>query len=156
MNEINKKISVITVVKNGMPFVKSAIKSFTLQTYQNKEMIIVYSPSNDGTEEYLKNIKEENIIVKKDVTSKNRYGSINVGIDLSKGEIFGLLHSDDVFYNEKILDLISKNISNEIDLIYGDILYSETHNLKKIKRVWKSSKFNITQLIKLEVYYYHC
>ena len=39
----NKKISIITVVKNGMPYIKSAIKSFELQDYQNKELIIIYS-----------------------------------------------------------------------------------------------------------------
>ena len=45
---MNKKISIITVVKNGMPFLKSAIKSFDLQTYDNKELIIIYAPSSDG------------------------------------------------------------------------------------------------------------
>ena len=37
------KVSIITVVKNGMPFLKDAIKSFELQEYKNKELIIVYS-----------------------------------------------------------------------------------------------------------------
>ena len=54
---MKKKISIITVVKNGMPFLKSAIMSFNLQSYKNKELIIVYASSNDGTEEYLQNFK---------------------------------------------------------------------------------------------------
>ena len=45
----NKKISIITVVKNGMPYIKSAIKSFELQDYRDKELIIIYSKSDDGT-----------------------------------------------------------------------------------------------------------
>ena len=37
------KISIITVVKNGMPFLKESMKSFNSQNYKNKELIIVYS-----------------------------------------------------------------------------------------------------------------
>ena len=48
-----KKISIITVVKNGMPLLKEAIKSFDNQEYENKEHIIVYSSSSDDTEKYL-------------------------------------------------------------------------------------------------------
>ena len=54
------KISIITVVKNGMPFLKNAIKSFELQKYKNKELIIVYSKSNDGTENYIKSLSKKN------------------------------------------------------------------------------------------------
>ena len=77
---MNKKISIITVVKNGMPFLKSAVKSFNLQKYDNKELIIVYSPSKDGTEEYLESLNYPNIIIKKDLHSKTKFGSINLGI----------------------------------------------------------------------------
>ena len=66
----NNKISIITVVKNGMPFLKTSIKSFRMQTYINKELIIVFAPSQDGTEEYLNTINDKNIIVKKDKFQK--------------------------------------------------------------------------------------
>ena len=39
----NKKISVITVVKNGIPYIEEAIKSYKSQNYSNKELIVVYS-----------------------------------------------------------------------------------------------------------------
>ena len=46
------KISIITVVKNGMPYLIDCLKSFQLQNYSNKEHIIIYSDSTDGTEEF--------------------------------------------------------------------------------------------------------
>ena len=52
------KISIITVVKNGMPFLKESMKSFNSQNYKNKELIIVYSDSTDATVEYIKKIKK--------------------------------------------------------------------------------------------------
>ena len=54
------KISIITVVKNGMPFLKDAIKSFELQKYRNKELIIVYSKSIDETENYINSLSKKN------------------------------------------------------------------------------------------------
>ena len=52
------KISIIMVVKNGLPFIKSAINSYNSQKYKNKELIIVCSPSFDGTEKFLINLKK--------------------------------------------------------------------------------------------------
>ena len=139
---MNKKISIITVVKNGMPFLKSAIKSFKLQKYNNKELIIVYAPSKDGTEEYLESLNNPNIIIKKDFESTTKFGSINLGINISSGIIVGLLHSDDVFFNEKILDQIAEKFNEEIDFLYGNVLFSKSDDLSHINRIWKSKKFN--------------
>ena len=94
------KISVITVVKNGIPFLKDAIKSFELQKYKNKELIIVYAKSNDGTENYIKSLLKKNYKIIKD-NSNNRYKAINEGIKKCKGNIIGLLHADDIFFNNQ-------------------------------------------------------
>ena len=37
----NPKISIITVVKNGMPYLIDCLKSFRLQDYSNKEHILM-------------------------------------------------------------------------------------------------------------------
>ena len=143
---INKKISIITVVKNGMPYLKNSIKSFKLQNYNNKELIIVYSKSNDETESFLNDIKYENIFIKKDETSENRYGSILKGIQYASGEIFGLLHSDDIFYNENVLTTIATNFKTDLDCIYGNIIFCKKQNLNIINRVWISQIFDEKKL----------
>ena len=142
----NNKISIITVVKNGMPFLKTSIKSFRMQTYINKELIIVFAPSQDGTEEYLNTINDKNIIVKKDIISKTKFGSINLGIGLSSGKYFGLLHADDVFYDENTLKYISNAFKENINCVYGNVLFANKNNLKSINRVWKSKKFKKNNL----------
>ena len=136
------KISVITVVKNGMPYLPVSIKSFELQEYENKELIIVYAPSNDGTEEYLEKCKYKNIKIIKDEKSKTKFGSINLGINNSTGDFFCLLHSDDIFFKEKTLNEISKNFDNDINLIYGDVIFSKKNDLTTIVRKWKSKNFD--------------
>ncbi len=140
------KISIITVVKNGMPFLKTSIKSFMMQNYKNKELIIVFAPSNDETEEYLKQIKNENIIIIKDEYSKTKFGSINLGIKSSTGKYFGLLHSDDVFFSENTLNEISNGFKNNVNCVYGNVLFTDKNNLNYAKRVWKSKIFKKNNL----------
>ena len=141
MIKMKKKISIITVVKNGMPFLRSSIKSFELQNYNNKELIIIYAKSNDGTEEYLKSLNHSNIFIKEDLNSKTKFGSINIGLKISSGEIVGLLHSDDVFYSENTLSEIVYKFDNDADLIYGNVLFSKVNDLSSINRIWKSKIF---------------
>jgi glycosyltransferase len=123
------------VVKNGMPYLKDAIKSFELQKYKDKELILVYSKSNDGTENYIKSLSKKNYKIIKD-NSNNRYKAINKGIKKSNGRIIGLLHADDIFFNSQILCNIFAHIK-KYDIVYGGIYFAERNNLKKIKRIWE-------------------
>lgn len=134
------KISIITVVKNGLPYLKSAIHSVKNQINFNEiEHIVVCSPSTDGTEQYLKKVKGIKLIM--DRKSLNKFGSINIGIKKSSANIIGLLHADDVFYEKNTIKKILKKFSNKIDAIYGNILFSEKKKISTIKRKWLSSNF---------------
>ena len=124
------KISIITVVKNGMPFLKDAIKSFELQKYRNKELIIVYSKSIDETENYINSLSKKNYKIIKD-NSNNRYKAINKGIKKSSGDVIGLLHADDIFFNNQTLFDVCTHI-DKYDIVYGGVYFAERNNLKKI------------------------
>ncbi len=139
-----KKISIITVVKDGMPDLKNAIKSFDDQSYQNKEHIIVYSKSIDNTEEYLNTIKSKSRIILQDNNTGNKFDSINIGMNNSNGDLIGLLHSDDEFYNQDVLSNIEKKFREDINFLYGNILIVSKNN--NIIRKWKSKKFNIKKI----------
>ena len=121
----NSKITVITVVKNGMPYIEDSINSFHSQVYKNKELIVVYAKSIDGTEEFLK--KKKNKIDKLifDNKSQNKYEAINLGIKKSTGNIIGVLHADDFFLNKDVLKTIANvhNKDKSIDLTYGNVLF---------------------------------
>ena len=144
MSKKKIKISVITIVKNGMPYLKDTISSFNSQTLKEKEHIIVYSPSEDKTKEFLISQKKKFFI---DCKSPNKFGAINLGIKKSKGELIGLLHADDFYPNNKILERIYDFYkSQKSDLIYGNVKFCKKNNKKKIVRYWKSEKFNIKKL----------
>ena len=100
MRKIQKsKISIITVVKNGMPYIEDSINSFNSQNYKNKELVVVYSESTDGTKQFLDKNKNkiDQLII--DNKSSNKYGSINLGIKKATGNIIGVLHALNIFSN---------------------------------------------------------
>lgn len=137
------KISIITVVKNGMPFLKESINSFNSQNYKNKELIIVYSDSTDSTVEYIKKNKKKNFQIIRDKKSKNKFGPLNLGIKKSKGNIIGILHSDDFYPRKNVLKNIVKTFkSKRCDVVYGNLLFCKNNKKKKIVRKWLSSTFN--------------
>ena len=140
------KISIIMCVFNSMPYIASSIESFRKQKYKNKELIIVYSKSKDNTEDYLKTINDKNI--KKFNFNGSIYKSLNFGIEKSKGEIIGVLHSDDIFFSEFVLSHVVKECKkSKTDVIFGNILFSEKNDLTKITRSWTKidikKKYNI-------------
>lgn len=142
----NPKISVITVVKNGMPYLKACLKSFELQNYPNKEHVIIYSKSNDKTEDFLFKNKKKIDILYKDIKSKNKFGSLNIGIKLSRGQIICWLHADDIFFNNNTLSKVIKYFNKKTNCIYGNILFSDKNDLLRINRKWISKKFILTSL----------
>ena len=144
MRKIQKsKITIITVVKNGMPYIEDSINSFHSQKYKNKELIVVYSKSIDGTEEFLNNNKNKIDKLIFDNKSQNKYGSINLGIKNATGNIIGVLHSDDFFVNEDILEKIAHTHEKDksIDLTYGNVLFCKRNNVNKIFRYWMSESY---------------
>jgi glycosyltransferase len=128
-----------------MPFLKDAIKSFELQKYRNKELIIVYSKSIDETENYINSLSKKNYKIIKD-NSNNRYKAINKGIKKSSGDVIGLLHADDIFFNNQTLFDVCTHI-DKYDIVYGGVYFAERNNLKKIKRIWKPTNLNKNSIL---------
>ena len=140
------KITIVTAVKNGMPYLKDAIKSFELQDYKKKELIIVYSTSNDGTDNYLDSLKKKYKIFL-DKNTNNKFDAINIGIKKSTGDVIGLLHADDIFFDYKTLSKVADKIKkNKLDGAYGGVYFSKKNNLKIINRIWEAKNFQKKKL----------
>ena len=134
------KVSIITIVKNGMPNLPDSLESFKKQSYKNKELIIVYSKSYDKTLRILKSSK----IIKKIIYQKkpNLYNAINLGLKNISGDVIGILHSDDIFFSSKSLEVVMKSyIKDKFDIAYGNILISKKNNFENIIRNWKSNPY---------------
>ena len=107
------KISVITVCFNSDKTIEKTINSVINQNYKNIEYIIIDGGSTDDTikiiNQYRKNFSK--FISEKD---NGIYSAINKGIKLATGDIISVLHSDDFYFNEKVLsDVVNSFIINE-------------------------------------------
>lgn len=135
------KISIITIVYNNVHCIESCIKSVLGQTYSNIEHIIIDGGSTDGTQEVINPYisKLGYYISEKD---KGLYNALNKGIKEATGDIIGILHSDDLFYDSNVFEKIVNSFKDSnADLIYANGQYVERENIKKIKRIYKSNPF---------------
>lgn len=139
------KISVITVVYNNVRTIRTAIESVLSQTYSNIEYIIVDGGSNDGTVEIINEYydKISLFISEKD---DGIYDAMNKGVSKATGDIIGILNSDDLYENNKILELIATQfiIFNDLDILYGDLVYVSNDDISKVVRSWKSCNYDDT------------
>jgi len=136
------KITVITPVFNGQETIKSCIESVLIQSYPDKEYIIIDGGSTDNTVDILKtyNNKPLKWISEKD---KGLYDAFNKGIMMATGDVVCFLCADDMYEHNNVLLKIADTFRThpEADIVYGDIIYVDKDDLSKIKRYWKSSPF---------------
>lgn len=144
------KVSVITATYNSAESVKSSIDSVLNQNYNDIEYLIIDGKSSDSTlliiKELANNFNEVNLFSEKD---KGIYDALNKGIKLSKGDVLGFVHSDDLLASPLIISEIVEKISKEnLDGVYGNLNYVQKLNVNKIVRKWQSNDFDYDLLKK--------
>ena len=77
------------------------------------------------------------------------YDALNKGIKLATGDVIGLLHSDDIYFDENVLAKVAllfeeKNVGS----VYGDLVYVDKKDTTKVFRYWKAGEFNENKLRK--------
>ena len=97
----NYKITIITVTKNSEKFLSKNIKSVLNQNYKNYEHIIVDGNSTDKTVQIIKSYKKKVRFIK-NKNDKGLYHAMNVGIKNTKGDIIGILNSDDIYFKNTL------------------------------------------------------
>ncbi len=115
------KVSIITVVYNGIEFLEETIKSVISQTYPNIEYIIVDGGSTDGTLDIIKKY-EAHITKWISEPDKGIYDAMNKGIDLATGDWQNFLNAGDSFVDNNVLEKIFTTNLENITLVYGDII----------------------------------
>jgi glycosyltransferase involved in cell wall biosynthesis len=120
------KVSIITPCYNSANSIGKTIDSIRAQTYNNIEYIVVDGASIDGTYDILQNRKSEidYLISEKD---KGIYDAINKGLEISSGDIIGILNSDDKFFDDKVIEKIVDvfNEKEDVNCVYGNLIFIE-------------------------------
>lgn len=135
------KVSIVTCTYNSAATVADTINSVNRQTYPDIEHIIVDGLSKDNTVEVVNAhaTYRQRIICEKD---NGIYDAFNKGIKAAKGDIVGVLNSDDFFTSPEVVENIVKAFEdNNIDAVYGDIHFVNANDLSKPVRYYSSAYF---------------
>jgi glycosyltransferase involved in cell wall biosynthesis len=115
-------VSIITVVFNSEMFIEQTILSVINQTYDNIEYIIVDGGSTDGT---LNTIRKHEEAIDYWVSEPDGgiYHAMNKGIQLSSGQIVGIINSGD-WYEENVVSAVVDLFSDKnAEVAYGDLCF---------------------------------
>lgn len=130
------KVSIITSCYNRAATIRSAIESVLAQDYNDIEFIVVDGSSTDGSLDIIREYVDRISIIISE-PDHGMYEAINKGIRVATGEIIGLLHSDDFFYDNGVIGRIVKRIKRtHADFLYGDGLFVNPDNTNKVVRYW--------------------
>ena len=136
-------VSIITVSFNSENTIRSTIESVLSQTYPCVEYIIVDGASTDNTvsvaREYQSRFDERGyqyrVISEKD---KGIYDAMNKGINMARGDIIGIINSDDWYEPLAVETAVNTYKKSPYDMFYASI------NLVKEsgKTIVKRSKYD--------------
>ena len=140
------KVSIITVAYNSQSTIEETIQSVLSQDYSAIEYIVIDGGSSDGTVDLIKKY-QANIDYFVSEPDQGIYDAMNKGVDAATGELIGILNSDDVYANNKVISDLVNQVKGH-DAVYGDLVYVKANDLNKIKRVWKSGNYKTGSFFK--------
>jgi glycosyltransferase involved in cell wall biosynthesis len=138
------KITIITVVYNREAVIGRCIQSLENQSYKDVQHIIIDGGSTDQTLNVIKkNAHPDTLVISE--KDNGMYDALNKGLDLVDGDIVGVLHSDDIFYNSDTLAEVAKwhAVNPTVDGTYGDVLFRRSISDHTNVRVNRSRPLNI-------------
>lgn len=141
-------ISVITPVFNSSKTISCCINSVKEQTLF-AEHIVIDGGSTDGSLSILEaHLQNPSFYISG--PDQGIYDAINKGISLAKGDVIGILHSDDFYASTDVLQKVANLFQDQkIGACYGDLVYvpantslMETNDsATKVVRYWRSGEY---------------
>lgn len=136
------KISVLTVVLNRVATVGEAIRSVQRQTHAPLEHVIQDGGSTDGTLEIVTRLST-GVTRVESAPDRGIYDAINRAISRATGNVVGLMHSDDVYAHERVLEKVAAAFADpSVDGVYGDLVYVSARDPARVLRYWKSGGYD--------------
>lgn len=120
MKKKNVLVSIITVCYNSEKTIRKTIESVVNQTYKNIEYLIVDGGSKDTTIAIVKEFKEKYPFIKYVSEPDNGiYDAMNKGIKMAKGEIIGMINSDDYYETDTVQNIVNNMSDDKYQVLYG-------------------------------------
>jgi glycosyltransferase involved in cell wall biosynthesis len=135
-------ISLITVSHNSSATIRDSIESVLAQDHNDIEYIIVDGNSTDGTVDIIRSFGPG---ISKWVSEPDTgiYDAMNKGVSMATGEIVGMINSDDFYFSPHIISKVAGAFEDDrIDAVFGDLVFVDPDNLKKVLRKYSSGSWH--------------
>lgn len=137
------KISIITATFNSGATLRDTMESVLCQTYEDIDYLIIDGGSNDDTLNIIRSYEPKfqgklHYISEPD---KGIYDAMNKGIQMVTGDVVGILNSDDLFIDEKVVEDLVIAFDMNTDAIHGNLYFVQQHDVNRIIRTWKGSPY---------------
>jgi len=134
-------ISVITAVHNRVDTVGQTLASVRTQTWPAVEHVVVDGGSVDGTLALLEAARQHLSMMVSEPDG-GIYDALNKGFAHARGDVVGLLHSDDFFADGRVLERVAAAFEDpEVDGVYGDLDYVAKTAPERVIRRWRSGAY---------------
>lgn len=138
--------SIVTVVRNDLNGIILTNDSINNQSYRNFEWVVIDGNSTDGTNEYMLNLKVDNLTYISE-SDKGIYDAMNKGISYCKNKYVIFLNAGDTFFNSETLLQVSVKLDfNNVDVLFGgaNIYFNkETYYYKKPEKLEKVINYSL-------------
>ena len=160
---MNIKISVIITAYNVENFISQCLDSVINNYLKEIEIICIDDCSVDGTYDILKSYSkiDNRIILIRNDSNKGQSRSINIGLDLAKGEYVYFLDSDDYIANNFLYELYNTGIKYKADIIHSsnvvELFYDEKlktdYKIKNNEKIinWKKQSQDLEGYIEFSI-----
>ena len=139
-------ISIITAVWNRRSTIGDAMASLSRQTYRDYEHVVVDGGSTDGTLDVIAAVNDPRVRLASGPDA-GIYDALNKGFDRARGDVIGLLHSDDLLAGPDVLSRVAEGFADpDVDAVYGDLDYVAKDDPSRTVRKWRSAPFRPAML----------
>lgn len=136
------KVSIITVSFNSAKTIADTIESVLSQDFPEIEYIVVDGGSTDGSIDIIR--QNENRISQW-ISEKDQgmYDAMNKGIAMATGDVIGILNSDDVYMNTRVIsDLMRLMQTQNTEVVFADLILVDSSDQNKVIRYYDSGRFH--------------
>jgi len=121
-NDSLPSVSIVTVVRNGVRTFERALQSVVSQDYPKIEYIVIDGGSVDGTLDLIRS-RDDQIAAWISEPDHGISDAFNKGIALARGDIVGILNSDDWYEPGAVSAAVQALEENDGDIVCGKLQY---------------------------------
>lgn len=133
-------VSIITTTYNSAATVAETLQSVKDQDYPFIEHIIVDGLSKDNTLDIVRQFPHVSRTICEN--DEGIYDAMNKGIRAARGDIIGILNSDDIYAHNQVISKVTSVFQDpSVQACYADLQYMDARDSSRITRTWKSGNY---------------